>query len=200
MLYNIVAGLARIATKFLFRTKVYGKENVPKDGGMILAVNHKSNWDVIITAGHCPRNLRFMAKADLFKNKLFGAFISALGAFPVQRGRGDVGAIKGALKILKNNDVMLMFPEGHRIKDGKRVKPKSGVSMIAVHAKVPVVPLYITGDYKLFHKVTLTFGEPITFDEYYGEKLDNNKIQELAESVMETIYSLDNTEKTEIKK
>lgn len=112
-----------------------------------------------------------MAKADLFKNKLFGGLIKKLGAFPIQRGRGDIGAIKGAFSILKNNDAMLIFPEGHRIKNGKRVKAKLGVSMIAVYAKVPVIPLCISGEYKPFHKVTVTFGKPITFEEYYGKSL-----------------------------
>ena len=136
-----------------------------------------------------------MAKADLFKNKLFGGLIKKLGAFPIQRGRGDIGArYKGAFSILKNNDAMLIFPEGHRIKNGKRVKAKLGVSMIAVYAKVPVIPLCISGEYKPFHKVTVTFGEPITFEEYYGKKPDNETLQMLADEVMQTIYSFDNTD------
>ena len=161
MLYKLLSGLAKGVTHCIFRVKVVGKENVPKDGGMILAVNHKSNWDPI---------------------------------FPIQRGRGDIGAIKGAFSILKNNDAMLIFPEGHRIKNGKRVKAKLGVSMIAVYAEVPVIPLCISGEYKPFHKVTVTFGEPITFEEYYGKKPDNETLQTLADEVMQTIYSFDNTD------
>ena len=121
MLYKFLSGLAKAVTHCIFRVKVVGKENVPKDGGMILAVNHKSNLDPIFAGAYCPRPLRFMAKADLFKNKLFGGLIKKLGAFPIQRGRGDIGAIKGAFSILKNNDAMLIFPEGHRITTGKRV-------------------------------------------------------------------------------
>lgn len=153
MLYKFLSGLAKGVTHCIFRVKVVGKENVPKDGGMILAVNHKSNWDPIFAGAYCPRTLRFMAKADLFKNKLFGGLIKKLGAFPIQRGRGDIGAIKGAFSILKNNDAMLIFPEGHRIKNGRRVKAKLGVSMIAVYAEVPVIPLCISGEYK--HSVNL---------------------------------------------
>ena len=178
MLYKFLSGLAKGVTHCIFRVKVVGKENVPKDGGMILAVNHKSNWDPIFAGAYCPRPLRFMAKADLFKNKLFGGLIKKLGAF----------------SILKNNDAMLIFPEGHRIKNGKRVKAKLGVSMIAVYAKVPVIPLCISGEYKPFHKVTVTFGKPITFEEYYGKKPDNETLQTLADEVMQTIYSFDNTD------
>ena len=75
MLYKFLSGLAKGVTHCIFRVKVVGKENVPKDGGMILAVNHKSNWDPIFAGAYCPRPLRFMAKADLFKNKLFGGLI-----------------------------------------------------------------------------------------------------------------------------
>ena len=173
MLYKFLSGLAKGVTHCIFRVKVVGKENVPKDGGMILAVNHKSNWDPIFAGAYCPRPLRFMAKADLFKNKLFGGLIKKLGAFPIQRGRGDIGAIKGAFSI---------------------VKAKLGVSMIAVYAKVPVIPLCISGEYKPFHKVTVTFGKPITFEEYYGKKPNNETLQTLADEVMQTIYSFDNTD------
>ena len=100
----------------------------------------------------------------------------------------------GILSPLKNNDAMLIFPEGHRIKNGKRVKAKLGVSMIAVYAKVPVIPLCISGEYKPFQKVTVTFGKPITFEEYYGKKPDNETLQTLADEVMQTIYSFDNTD------
>ena len=141
MLYKFLSGLAKGVTHCIFRVKVVGKENVPKDGGMILAVNHKSNWDPIFAGAYCPRPLRFMAKADLFKNKLFGGLIKKLGAFPIQRGRGDIGAIKGAFSILKNNNAMLIFPEGHRIKNGKRVKAKLGVSM-NIMAKRLITKLY----------------------------------------------------------
>lgn len=194
MLYFFLSGIAKGITHCIFRVKVVGRENVPKDGGMILAVNHKSNLDPVFAGAYCPRKLRFMAKSDLFKNKLFGGLIKKLGAFPIQRGKGDIGAIKGAFSILKNEDAMLIFPEGHRIKNGKRVKAKVGVSMIAIHAQVPVVPLCIGGEYKLFHKVTLTFGKPMTFEEYYGKKPDNEILQTLADDVMQTIYSLGNAD------
>lgn len=191
MLYGALTMLANVVTHCIFRIKVVGRENVPKNGGMILAVNHKSNWDPIIAGAYCPRKLRFMAKSDLFKNKLFGALITKLGAFPIQRGKGDIGAIKGAFSILKNNDAMLMFPEGRRVKNNQRVKAKIGVSMIATHSRVPVIPLCISGDYRFFHKLVITFGEPVLFDEYYEQKLDNDKLQALADGVMDTIYSFD---------
>lgn len=192
MLYKSLTKLARIVLKIFFRAEVYGADNVPTESGMILAVNHKSYWDPVVAGAFCPRQLTFMAKSDLFKNKLFGMFITKLGAFPVKRGKGDVGAIKSAFKILKGDNAMLMFPEGRRVKNGERTKAKTGVSTIAIHSKVPVVPLCISGDYKLFGKIKVTFGEPIVFDEYYDGKLPETAVlQELATSVMDKIYSYD---------
>lgn len=190
MLYKFLLVLAKIILRCIFRIKIEGRENIPESGGMILAVNHRSNWDVLFAGIGCTRPLRFMAKSELFKNKVFGALITNLGAFPVHRGRGDVGAIKSALSILKNDNVMLMFPEGHRVKDGSHPKPKLGVAMIAVHAKVPVVPLCISGEYKFMRMITVKFGEAIYFDDYYGTKPDNETLLSLSQHVMDTVYSL----------
>ena len=191
MLYNLAKNLVKIIFKIGFRLKINGKENVPKDGAFILAVNHKSNLDPPMAAACCPRRLRFMAKEELFKNPFFGWLIKNLGAFPISRGRGDVAAIKGAFAILKGGDVMLMFPQGHRMKDGERGNAQSGVAMIAHRMEVPIIPLCISGEYKPFRKITVTFGKPIEFSEYYGQKLDSDKLQELAEGVLDNILSYD---------
>lgn len=191
MLYKFLRILAIIVLRCIFRVKITGRENIPPSGGMILAVNHRSNWDVIFAGIGSTRPLRFMAKAELFKNKLFGALITSLGAFPVNRGRGDVGAVKGALSILRSGQVLLMFPEGHRTDSKKHLKPKSGVSMIAVHAKVPVVPLCISGEYKFMKKVTVAFGKPMTFEEYYGTKPNGDKLQDIAQEIMDNVYALE---------
>ncbi len=191
-LYYFCCLLIRFVMLFVFRLKAVGRNNIPAKGGAILAVNHRSNWDVVIAGLMCPRMLRFMAKAELFENKLFGGLIKRLGAFPVQRGRGDVGAIKSALNILSRNHVMLMFPEGHRMKNGKRAEhAKPGVSMIAAHAGVPVIPVYIDGEYKWMHKITVIFGEPITYEEYAGKKLTSDELQQLSDNVLKTIYALE---------
>jgi 1-acyl-sn-glycerol-3-phosphate acyltransferase len=175
---------------FVFRLKVVGRENLPKTGGVITAFNHKSNWDPVIAGLGSTRPLRFMAKEELFKNPLFGTLIKALGAFPVHRGKGDIGAIKGAMKILGEGETMLMFPEGHRIKDGRKVKAKPGVALIAQRARVPIVPVCISGEYKWMHKITVTFGEPIYLDKYYGQKMEQETVQAVADEVLNKIREL----------
>lgn len=190
MLYSFAIILVRFLMLFMFRLKVTGTENVPKNGGVILAINHKSDFDPVVVAITAPRKLNFMAKAELFKNKFFGGLIKRLGAFPVNRGSGDVGALKASFKILKADGAMLIFPEGGRVKNGERRRAKSGVAMIAQKTNVPVIPVYIGGDYKWMKKVTVTYGSPIDFDKYAGKKLTGDEIQSLADNVLSEIYSL----------
>jgi 1-acyl-sn-glycerol-3-phosphate acyltransferase len=189
-LYHVGKLVVRIVFFFTFRIRAAGKENIPKDGGAILAVNHRSNWDVIVAGLTCPRTLRFMAKAELFENKLFGTLIKHLGAFPVHRGQGDIGAIRAALKKLREHHVMLMFPEGHRMRRQGRVKAKPGVAMLAIQAKVPVIPVYLSGEYKWMHRITARYGEPITFEEYYGKKPEPETLQNLSDGILDSIYQL----------
>lgn len=198
--YYFACALVKIALLFTFRIKVVGRENVPKSGGAIIAVNHRSNWDVVIVGVKCPRMLRFMAKSELFKNKFFGGLIKSLGAFPIQRGKGDVGAIKGALSILKRNHVMLMFPEGRRMRDGKKCEhAKAGVGMIASHSNVPVIPVFIEGEYKWMNKITVTFGKPVNYDDFKGQKLNSEQIQQLSDRVLNDIYSLESSVNKSVK-
>lgn len=190
MFYSICVKVVQFAMLFCFRIKTVGKKNVPKNGGVILAVNHKSVLDPVMIGITAPRKLNFMAKAELFENKFFGALIKKLGAFPIHRGKGDVAALKTAFKILDGEGTMLIFPEGGRVKKGERRKAKTGVAVIAQKKCVPVIPVCIDGDYKWMRKITVTYGEPISFEEYNGEKLSPECLQELADGVLNKIYSL----------
>jgi 1-acyl-sn-glycerol-3-phosphate acyltransferase len=190
MFYNIVLKIVRVFLFFVFRLKMLGRENMPKDGGFILAVNHHSNWDPVLAGVASPRKLTFMAKEELFKNPVFGALIRKLGAFPVKRGSGDVGAFRAAIKILGSGGVMLIFPEGRRVKKGARGKAGAGVAAIAQRSKMPVVPMNISGSYKWMSKMTVTIGKPMSFDEYYGRKLTSEEQREIAEKIMDRVYEL----------
>ncbi len=190
MFYKFCVGLLRFLLFFAFRLRFKGRENIIKEGPFILAVNHISFLDPILAGIACPRNLSFMAKAELFKNKFFGALISKLGAFPVHRGTGDINALKTAFKILKNNGAMLIFPEGGRVKPGQKKRAKSGVAVIAHKMNVPVIPVHIDGQYKWMKKITIKIGEPISFDEYKDKKLTSEELQALAEDVLTKIYEL----------
>lgn len=191
MLYEIAKGIVSVIFTLGFRVKVTGRENVPESGPFILAVNHKSNFDPAIAAVYCPRKLTFMAKEELFKNPLFGGLIRRLGAFPISRGKGDIGAIKGAFSILKDGRALLMFPQGHRMKNGQRGKAGTGAVMIAHKMQVPVVTLCISGEYRFMGRLHLTFGSPIEFTEYYGEKMSGETLKELSEGLLDKILEND---------
>lgn len=191
MFYEIIRTILRVVTFFVFRIKRVGyNENVPKEGGVILAFNHTSNWDPVIAGLTCKRHLRFMAKEELFENPVFGRLIKALGAFPVHRGAGDIGAMRASFKILGEGSAMMMFPEGRRIKDGRKVKAKPGIALIAQRAKVPIIPVCIDGKYAWMHKITVTYGKPVSLEEYYGKKLEVEKIQEIADGVLDDIRAM----------
>lgn len=190
MFYRVILAIVRFFVLFVFRLRINGRENMPIAGGAVLAVNHRSNWDPVLAGLASPRPLTFMAKEELFKNPVFGGLIKKLGAFPVKRGSGDVGAFRAAMKILGNDGVMLIFPEGHRMKNGRRGKAGAGVTAIAQRGKVPVVPMYISGSYKWMSKMTVTIGEPISLEEYYGKKLSNPEQHEIAERIMDKMWLL----------
>ena len=190
MFYWVCVRLVQLFMLFMFRVKCIGKKNVPKKGGAILAINHKSAFDPLVVGITAPRRLFCMAKAELFKNKLLGALLRKLGAFPVHRGSGDVSAFKTAFKILDDGGAMLIFPEGRRVKKGDRRHAKTGVVMIAQKKTVPVIPVYIDGDYKWMKKITVTYGEPVSFEEYKEKKLSAEEVQALADGVLDKIYSL----------
>ncbi len=190
MFYTCILAIVRFLLLFVFRISIKGKENILKTGPFILAVNHKSFLDPVIAALASPRHLSFMAKAELFKIKFFGGFISKLGAFPVHRGTGDINALKTAFKILKSGEPMLIFPEGGRVKPGQTRRAKSGVVVIAHKMNVPVIPVLIEGEYKWMHKIKVTIGVELSFDEYKDKKLESDELQTLAQGVLDTIYSL----------
>lgn len=193
MFYGIVKAVMRFLLLFFLRIEAEGRENVITDGGVIYAVNHKSWLDPIMIAVTSPRRLTFMAKKELFKNKLFALILKKFGAFPVNRGTGDLGAVKTALTILKNEQVMMIFPEGTRVKKGESIEAKPGVAMFATHAKTPIIPIKISGNYGFMCKIKVIYGKPISLDEYYGTKLSTDKLKELSQNIMNTIYALEET-------
>lgn len=196
MFYSIIKIIAAVVFAPLFPRRVTGRENLPKEGGFVLALNHRSNIDVIIGGLSCPRPLHYMAKKELFKNKFFEWFFKKLNAFPLDRSGNDLKAIKTALALLKSGEVLGIFPEGTRVKNGEDVSAKAGVSMLALRAKVPVIPSVIVGDYKLFRRVYVVFGEPIYLEKYYDTKQSNEQLLQISGEILNKIKKMD----TDVKK
>ena len=154
----------------LYRIKVNGLENLPEEGhAALLVANHTSLSDCIVMVAASKLQIRFMAKAELFKTPL-KPLISALGAYPIDRKGADVGGIKKSIALLKKDRIVGIFPQGHRNKkvDPRLTNIKSGIGMIVSHAQVPIVPVFIDNKgmkTRMFKVNTITFGKPIPCEE-----------------------------------
>lgn len=145
----------------IYRFKFIGKENIIK-GAAIVCGNHTANIDsvLVILALGDKKQYAAMAKKELFNVPVLRLLLKAFGAYPVDRGGNDLSAIKYSLKALKEGEKLVIFPEGTRVKGGMESVAKSGSSMLALKAKAPIIPVYITPGQKAFRGCTLTFGKP----------------------------------------
>ena len=193
MFYKFFKILCRIWYGIFLRTKVIGAENIPAEGGFILASNHMANWDPPFLGTFSPRIVNFMGKEELFKNPIMAAICRGLHVFPVKRGAADKAAIKTAVKILKSGECLGIFPEGTRSKTGKLGKAESGVSLIAAMTKAPIIPAAIVNTDKIFSaevkfpRLAVVYGTPIYFD---GNAKDKEQLANFAQSIMAEIAKL----------
>ena len=190
LFYKICYYVGNAIFRIVFRFNVVGKDNMPKEGRVILCSNHISNFDPLILGLAVPRKIRFMAKKELFKNKFLNKFLTMLGAFPIDREGASISSIKTSLSILKNEEVLGIFPEGTRVFKEDITKAKPGIGMITITGKSPVVPVFINSKYKIFSKVNIIIGEPLTFDEYYDKKLNKEDYTLISQNIMRAIYSM----------
>lgn len=162
-MYYVIVFLVRVAMHIWYNLRIEGKENIPKGQAFVYASNHRSYADPVLVTLAGRGKFSFMAKSELFEKKLFGWLIRALGAFPVERGKGDQEAIERAVGNVKNGINLLIFPEGTRSKDGRVGRGKTGVGLIAARAGVDVVPVGITFEGKLHFrsKIIVRVGKPI---------------------------------------
>ncbi len=162
-MYYLVVFLVRVAFAIWYNIRVEGRQNIPKKGAYIFASNHRSYADPVLVVICGRGKFSFMAKSELFENKAFGWLIRMLGAFPVERGKGDTAAIDRAISRVKQGSHLLIFPEGTRSTTGKVGKGKTGVALIAAKAGADVIPVGINFEGKLHFrsKIVVRYGEPI---------------------------------------
>ncbi|MFN0118425.1 MAG: lysophospholipid acyltransferase family protein [Elusimicrobiota bacterium] len=182
--YSFIKNLSWLFFKLGWGLKVFGKENIPGQGAFILAANHRSYADPPIVGAALDREVNFLAKEELFHFKPFGIIISALNAHPLNRG-GDIGAFKIAKRILDEGGVIIIFPEGRRIKTDNLAPAKAGIGLLATMAKVPILPVYIqnSGHMKKWKKLSVHIGQLIQYDSH-------RENQETADLVIEKINQL----------
>lgn len=193
ILYKVAKALVGCVCHAFFRIKIEGLENIPEEGGFVICPNHKSLWDPPMIGALMPVQLNYMAKEELFKNKLFGAVLKAVGAFPVKRGTGDIGALKSAIKVLGEGGRITIFPEGKRSPKGSLSPGKGGAVLIALKSKVNILPVGIEGEYRLFSKITVRVGEPIDLSEYFDKRINSEVVNEITNNkLMPRISELSN--------
>ncbi len=161
LLYKFCKFIAKTFSKIFFKIRVVGDVTLSDDSGYIICSNHIHALDPVFIGCYMKRQMSFMGKKELFKIPVLGWIFRKLGGFPIDRGKGDLVAVKTAIEILQSNKVMAMFPEGTRSKTGKLGEFKKGAALIALRANVPILPVKIEGNYTLFSKMTLKIGEPI---------------------------------------
>ena len=188
--YRIIKFIVNVIFRIIFRFNIEGRENIPEEGRIVLCSNHISLLDPIMLAIAIPRPIIFMAKKELFQNKLLAKLIHSLGAFPVDRQGSDLSSVKMSLRTLKEEKILGIFPEGTRVQKMDLDNVKPGVGLISIKSKSPVVPVYIESEYKLFNKVIVRIGEPVYFNSHYGKKLTNEDYKHISIKIMESIYSL----------
>ncbi len=179
--------------KLVYNFHIEGIENIPQDRPLVMASNHRSYADPVILTMPMKRPVTYMAKEELFKNKLFGWFITKLGAFPVKRGAGDMQVIDDSIAILNSGRNLVIFPEGTRSKDGKVGKGKTGVALIAAKSGADVIPCGIIFEgekLKFRSKLTLRFGKVIPAEEIAVEDASPRALKDVKKRIMSAITEL----------
>lgn len=190
MFYNIIKFIASILIRLVYRIKVTGQENLPIDGKLIVCGNHLNNLDPLIISIVFPRTINWMGKKELFKYRWFGFILGKLNVFSVNRDATDLKSVKKSLRILKEDKVLGIFPEGTKVKGYDLNNAKPGVAMLAVKSQTNILPIRIESNYKLFNKIHIKIGNLIDVSDYKGQKLTNDDYTKISQNILETIYRL----------
>ncbi len=193
MLYWIGWGLYWLIYKFIFRLKIIGGDNIPPEGGAIIASNHASLWDpplVGVAVGIAARRgVYFLAKEELFRFPVFSFILKQVHAFPIKRRSGDLGAFRTALRLLSQGKILLVFPQGTRMKKKDHQRARPGVGLLWKKSGVPVIPAFLknTDRSSRFPQFVVKFGafcKPQTRNE-------ERDYQKRAQEILKEIFSLE---------
>src|SRR4029077_8985535 len=168
--YPLVRAIVSLPSLLIYRVRAIGVKNVPRSGPLVLAPNHFSQMDHFFVGLYLRRQIRFMAKSQMFGPPVLTYIYKHGGVFPVRRGHHDEEAFKTAFTILDQGGMLLVYAEGGRSRSDELGNPKPGIGRLALESGVPVVPVAIHGSAKVrrwkrfrFPRVTVQFGEPISF-------------------------------------
>ncbi len=190
MLYNIAKGIMWVFFHIFYRIKINGHQNIPDDMGALICPNHFNWLDPLLVAICIKRPVKFMAKYELFQKPILGFILRKIYVYPVKRGEADISAIKHTLRILKDKQLVGIFPEGTRVKGEKLGKANPGIAVFSIKTGSPAIPVLISGNYIPFTKLIITIGKPADLVQYKKEKMTNNDYEEISQIIMQKIEEL----------
>jgi 1-acyl-sn-glycerol-3-phosphate acyltransferase len=198
-IYRLGYTISKVVAKLGFRLRTYGRENLIENGPAILASNHSSYLDPPLVGVCCRKDVYFLARKSLFERPVIGPLIAQLNTVPVDRDRGDVGAVRAMIKLLKSGNRVLVFPEGTRSKDGNLQPARAGVGLLIAKSLAPVVPVRVFGSYAAlprsggirFVPITVVIGKPLFFTKQDLGTDERAAYQVLSDRVMAAIAALE---------
>ncbi len=163
--YRVVRGVVWLLSRLLFRLTVVSPAHVPKEGGVIVAANHNSYFDIPLLGCALGRQADYLAKRELFENRWIGSLLRSLGGIPIRRGEMDRTALGEVEARLRAGRLLVLYPEGTRSRDGRLGPARPGIGRAIVQSGVPVVPVFIRGTSRVrpFRSITIVFGKPMDF-------------------------------------
>lgn len=191
--YSFLVFILRFPLFLFYRYKLINKNNIPDEGRYIIASNHISGPDCIFVGLGQKRYIRFMAKTELFQNKFLNWFFTKMGAFPVNRGKGDTSAINNAKQMIENGEILGIFIEGTRSKSGEFLKPKSGAVMLAHQMDCKIIPCAISCKglkSSFWRRKYVHFGDPVTVEELGITKASPREYRDASRRLMDIIGDL----------
>jgi 1-acyl-sn-glycerol-3-phosphate acyltransferase len=198
-IYRLGYTISKVVAELGFRLRIYGRENLIEDGPAILASNHASYLDPPLVGVSCRKDVYFLARKSLFERPVVGPILAQLNTIPVDRDRGDVGAVRALIKLLKSGNRVLVFPEGTRSKDGNLQPARAGVGLLIAKSLAPVVPVRVFGSFAAlprtggirFVPITVVIGKPLFFTKQDLETDERAAYQVLSDRVMAAIAALE---------
>jgi len=194
--YRVLRLVATLTVRPLFRLRIEGAEHVPRQGPVLIASNHLSTLDPIVLAYGLPRPVAFVAKAELFRMPVLAWLLPRIYAIPLERGAGDLSAVKAAIRALRQGLAFGIFPEGTRSRDGRLQPFKTGAAAIAARTGARVVPAAVIGSEKAwpvgkgprpFVPVTVRYGPPLEFG---GLGLDKRSLEAATRELERAVAAL----------
>lgn len=191
--YDLLGVVLRPAYKLVFPgSKVTGAENIPDEGGIVVCANH-IHWNDCLYLAAKVRNRRitYLSKVEAMNNRFTRWLLGekGLGAISVRRGESDLAAVRACLECVKSGNALGIFPQGTRSRDNTPTPMLTGVSMIAMRAGAPIIPIYIDGPYRLFKRVDVRIGAPIDISDL-GRRADAATLQTITDRIATAIWSM----------